>query len=219
VGSRDSDIDINVCGDDLVTVKLETTRKAAALADALRDEIDALEVVPGIDSVVVQFDAARFDSDAVERQVRAVIDSGFKPFEAGDSLVEIPVVYGGDSGPDFDDVCEQTGLSASDLVALHTSREYTVDLTGFTPGFAFVGGLDDRLNVPRRKQPRQQVPAGSIGIADGRSGVYALPVPGGWQLIGKTSVELFNPDNDPPNSLATGTRVRFVAVEEQASEE
>ncbi len=185
---------------------------AAALAETLREEISALEIVPGIDSVVVQFDAGELDGDAAVAQVSAVIEQGIEPIAETETLIEIPVVYGGRHGPDFDEVCELTGLGVEELIALHTGREYVVELVGFTPGFAFVGGLDERLNVPRRAEPRQQVPAGSVGIADDRTGLYALPVPGGWSLIGRTNAPLFDPSAEPLNLLQVGSRVRFVSV-------
>ena len=203
---------IEVCGDDLVCVKLGDTNDAASLAEALRAATDLVEIVPGIDSVVVQFDAAQVDSATIEGQLRAIIDAGVDRIEGAGDLVEIPVVYGGAAGPDFDRVCEQTGLSPDELIALHSGCEYSVELVGFTPGFAFIGGLDDALNVPRRHEPRQQVAAGSVGIADGRTGLYALPVPGGWQLIGRTDAALFDADRDPPNLLNVGDRVLFVAA-------
>ena len=103
-------------------------------------------------------------------------------------------------------------MTEDEIVALHTGAEYSVDMIAFTPGFAFIGGLDKRLNVPRRELPRQRVPAGSVGIADGRTGIYALPSPGGWTLIGRTPYPLFDPMADDPFRLQAGTRVRFVAV-------
>ncbi len=204
--------EIELCGDDLVNVKLGDTGEAAAIAEALRRETALQEIVPGIDSVVVQFDAAGTDGDEVERQLRAIIEAGVARIEPAGELIEIPVIYGGAAGPDFDDVCQRTGLTPDELVAMHTGREYLVELVGFTPGFAFIGGLDEALNVPRRTEPRQQVAPGSVGIADGRTGLYALAVPGGWPLIGRTDAELFNADRDPPNLLGVGNRVRFVAV-------
>ena len=103
-------------------------------------------------------------------------------------------------------------MSADDVVALHTGCEYTVDMVGFTPGFAFIGGLDERLHVPRRKEPRQRVEAGSVGIADGRTGLYAMASPGGWTLIGRTPCKLFDPRVEPPFVLGAGMRVRFKAI-------
>jgi KipI family sensor histidine kinase inhibitor len=200
------------CGDDLFTVITESPHDAQALASQLRRSGDWLEVIPGIDSVVLQFDAVLYDGDDVRQTIEAVLAAGIEPLQTSQSLVEIPVVYGGDYGPDLNALCEATGMSADDVIALHTGCEYTVDMVGFTPGFAFIGGLDERLHMPRRKQPRQRVEAGSVGIADGRTGLYAMASPGGWTLIGRTPYKLFDPHATPPFALGAGMRVRFRAI-------
>ena len=203
---------IELCGDDLLTVAVDAPAAAQDLAAALRSNTDWIDVVPGIDSVVVQFDPTLTQVDAAVATIESIIAAGVARREVPDELIEIPVVYGGEAGPDLDDVCDYTGLSVDELIALHTSREYCVDLVGFTPGFVYVGGLDDALSVPRRAEPRQHVPAGSVGIADGRTGLYALPGPGGWPLIGKTSFTLFDAQADDPFPIRAGMRVRFAAV-------
>ena len=164
--------DIQLCGDDLVSIALENCTDATSLASALRHELAAIEVVPGVDSVVVQFDAANEDSDAVVRQIDAVLAAGLDSAAIADSLIEIPVHYGGEHGPDLEAVCAMTGLTADELIAEHTSRSYPVELIGFTPGFAFVGGLDERLNVPRRSEPRQRLAAGSLQTMNSLSPYY-----------------------------------------------
>ena len=203
---------IEFCGDDLLSINVASPADAQALAEALRASGDWSEVVPGIESVVVQFDATAITIEEVNKRVGELLAKGVPPLESLDVLLEIPVVYGGDFGPDFDDVCIQSGLSAEELIALHTGSEYRVDLIGFTPGFVYVGGLDDKLSVPRRKEPRQHVPAGSVGIADGRTGLYALPGPGGWPLIGRTTFILFDPAADEPFPVRAGMRIQFVAI-------
>ncbi len=200
-------------GDDLLSVGVEETADAQRLADALKASGDWLEAVAGIESVVVQFDAAKMDCRAAEERLKEALETDIETIGAETELVEIPVVYGGEYGPDLDAVCEQQGLTVDKAIALHTGSEYTVDLVGFTPGFVFIGGLDEQLDVPRRDEPRQRLEAGSVGIAGGRSGLYALAVPGGWQIIGRTSMKLFDPYDEPPNRLTAGMRVRFVAVE------
>ncbi len=200
------------CGDDLFAISVTAAADAQALAAQLREAGGWLEVVPGIDSVVVRFDAAAIDAEAAEAAIRAVLDEGIRPLRPNDALVEIPVVYGGDCGPDLEELSVATGLSAEEIVRRHTDREYVVEMVGFTPGFAFIGGLDERLRVPRREQPRQRVPAGSVGIADGRTGLYAMASPGGWTLIGRTPFPLFDVDADQPFALQPGMRVRFRAI-------
>ena len=201
------------CGDDLFSIPVESPADAQALAAQLRETGRWLEVIPGIDSVVVRFDAVVYDGREAKVFVETTVAAGIEPLDLGDELVEIPVVYGGDFGPDLDELCAATGLSADEVIALHTGREYIVDMVGFTPGFAFIGGLDERLRVPRRTEPRQRVESGSVGIADGRTGLYALASPGGWTLIGKTPYTLFDPRAEQPFVLAAGMRVRFKAIQ------
>jgi inhibitor of KinA len=127
-------------------------------------------------------------------------------------VVEIPVRYGGQDGPDLEHVARHTRLSVDEVVALHAAGEYTVYMIGFAPGFPYLGGLAPQLATPRRASPRQRVPAGSVGIAGSQTGVYPLETPGGWQIIGRTAERLFCPELDPPTLLRIGDRVRFVAV-------
>jgi len=203
---------VQSAGDDLIAIPADGPRGAEALAASLRESGAWLDAVAGIDSVVVRFDLSRVThAEAEERLVNALT----KPVElspGNTSLIEIPIVYGGEHGPDFDDVCVRLGLSSSELIELHCG-EYTVDMLGYVPGFAYVGGLDDRLMIDRLPEPRQRVAAGSVGIAGGRTGLYSLQGPGGWPLIGRTSVTLFDPDADEPFLLFAGARVVFTAVE------
>jgi inhibitor of KinA len=123
--------------------------------------------------------------------------------------VEIPVCYGGDLGPDIDDVARQHGMSAQDVIDIHASGDYLVYMVGFMPGFAYLGGLSSRIATPRRQTPRTAVPAGSVGIGGEQTGVYPLVSPGGWNLIGRTPLRIFDIDRTDAALLATGDRVRF----------
>ena len=201
------------CGDDLFSISTEGPPEAQALAEQLRASGMWLDVVPGIDSVVVQFDASQMDAMAAQRAIDDSMAAGIAPLQAPTELVEIPVVYGGDFGPDLEELCDQVGMTPDEFIALHTGSEYTVDMVGFTPGFAFVGGLDERLRISRRKEPRLRVEAGSVGIADGRTGLYALSSPGGWTLVGRTPYKLFDANAAEPFPLRAGTRIRFKAVD------
>ena len=205
---------INPCGDDLISIDVSNPAEAQSLAERLRVTGDWLEVVGGIDTVVLRFDAARLDPQFVVRRIHETTSMDEPAVTMSSDVVEIPVRYGGECGPDFDAVCAMLKLSAEELIALHANRDYTVDMLGFTPGFAYIGGLDERLGVPRLREPRVKVAAGSVGIADGRTGLYALPGPGGWVLIGRTSYPLFDASSDPPFVLRPGMRVRFVAEQE-----
>ena len=130
-------------------------------------------------------------------------------------IVEIPVCYGGAFGPDLAFVAQHAGLSLTEVIDRHTAPEYLVHLIGFAPGFPYLGGMDARLATPRRPQPRPLVPAGTVGIAGPQTGIYSLPTPGGWQLIGRTPLALFNPEWTAPSRLRAGQRLRFVAISEE----
>ena len=199
-------------GDDLISLAVADTRSAQALASSLRASGDWLEAVAGIDSVVVRYDIATLSRLDAEHRFKDASNNVERVTEAKSAVVEIPIVYGGEFGPDLASVCEKLGLTETEFVNLHTG-EYVVDMLGFIPGFAYIGGLDERLTVARLPEPRQHVPAGSVGIAGGRSGIYALPGPGGWPLIGRTSRKLFDPHADEPFTLIAGMTVVFTAVD------
>ena len=129
-------------------------------------------------------------------------------------VIEIPVLYGGEYGPDLEYVAEQNNLTPQEVIDIHTSGDYLVYMLGFAPGFPFLGGLDSRIATPRRQTPRLKIEAGSVGIGGEQTGVYTLPTPGGWQIIGRTNTQLFLPNETPPTLLRAGDRIRFVAVKE-----
>ncbi len=198
--------------DDLLSVAAESPAEAQAIAAHLLDVGEWLEVVPGIDTVVVRYDAVLLDAGLAKEALQAQLADGVDPLPAGGDIVRIPVVYGGEFGPDLDELCQILEISQDEFIEMHTGRDYVVDMVGFTPGFAFVGGLDERLRVPRRKDPRQHVAAGSIAIADGRTGMYAVASPGGWNLVGRTSFALFDAHALEPFPIRAGTRIRYYAI-------
>ena len=128
--------------------------------------------------------------------------------------VEIPVCYGGAFGPDLAFVATHAGLAPAEVIARHSAPDYLVHMIGFAPGFPYLGGLDARLATPRKARPRALVPAGAVGIAGPQTGIYSLPTPGGWQLIGRTPLRLFNPDWAQPSRLQAGQHLRFVPIDE-----
>lgn len=198
--------------DDQFSIKVASAAYAQALADHIRQAASWLDVVPGVDSVVVRFDASRDDASVARQHIVAASQRfSFDAIDTGTSIT-IPVQYGGDSGPDLAGICSQIGISESEFIELHTAMAYPVEMLGFTPGFAFIGGLQEKLRVPRRREPRQRVPAGSVAIADSRTGLYALASPGGWNIVGHTDAALFDPDRDDPFLVAPGMRVRFTAT-------
>lgn len=135
--------------------------------------------------------------------------------EALGKIISIPICYGGEFGPDLDEVASNAGLSPEEIVNIHSEQVYEVSMIGFMPGFTYLSGLPEILNCPRKQQPRPNVPAGSVGIAGSQTGIYALDTPGGWQIIGQISWKLFDPDRTPPVLLNIGDSVRFIESDHQ----
>lgn len=134
-------------------------------------------------------------------------------------LVEIPVLYGGEFGPDLQIVAETHGMSVEEVIEIHTTPEYLVYMIGFAPGFPFLGGLDERIATPRKLTPRTSIPPGSVGIAGKQTGVYPLETPGGWQIIGRTPTDLFVPDMSPPSLLQSGDKIKFCPMTQEQYDE
>jgi inhibitor of KinA len=203
---------VTVCGDDLVTVECTDTRSAQALADYLRESGEWLECVAGIASCVAQFDPAAMSEEQAKQRMSSAMRAVPAARDAEAEVIEIPVCYGGDYGPDLDDVCEILNIPREEFIELHTGTEFRVDMLGFTPGFAFIGGFDQARDVPRRSAPRVRLAGGAIGIAGGRTGIYTLPSPGGWQIVGRTPMRLFDTGAEQPFRLRAGMLVRFAAI-------
>jgi inhibitor of KinA len=164
---------------------------------------------PAYCSLLVKFDALRFaheDLEAILRQYLARLEDAPAPVTR---LVEIPACYGGDFGPDLNDVAALHGITPAQAIEFHSSSEYIVYFLGFVPGFAYLGGLPETLATPRLASPRRTVPPGSIAIAGDQTGVYPFATPGGWRLIGRTPLAMFQPDRKDMSLLAIGDRVRF----------
>lgn len=191
-------------------VSLEQQQRMWQLASGLAKTPGVLELIPGMNNLTLCFDPLATEVGVLQDAAQALWAMPPSSRRLG-RVVEIPVRYGGEDGPDLADVAAHCGLSADEVVRRHTKARYTVYFIGFQPGFAYLGGLDEALHTPRRAAPRLAVPAGSVGIGGAQTGIYPLATPGGWQLIGRTAVPLFSPDAEPPTLLAPGDRVRFVA--------
>jgi KipI family sensor histidine kinase inhibitor len=162
-----------------------------------------------MNNLTLTFDPIAIDLDTLTAQVLDIWPKlGIGAVEG--RRIEIPVAYGGEYGPDLADVAAHTGLTPAEVVRRHSAGDYVVYLLGFLPGFAFMGGLAPELATPRRAEPRTAVPASSIGIGGEQTGIYPVVSPGGWQLIGRTPLSLFDPTAESPTLLRPGDRVRFV---------
>jgi KipI family sensor histidine kinase inhibitor len=193
-------------------ISLDSHHQVFHLTRSLEDVRGILNLHPAYTSVLIEFDPRLVESAAIEALVHQKMAGEADPRIAETPrTVEIPVCYGGEFGPDLDDVASHTGLSPERVVELHSAADYLVYFLGFAPGFAYLGGLPPELATPRISAPRKHVPAGSVGIGGNQTGVYPIVSPGGWRLIGRTAVKLFDPSAAEPVLLRMGDRLRFVA--------
>src|SRR5450756_939087 len=183
--------------------------RAIALASALKKRRDVRQAVAGYASVTVHFDPDQTTHDALAAAIKRLASQRPPMAEPG-RLHRIPVVY---DGPDLEAVADQLGLTPANVAEIHARPIYRVFLIGFVPGWGYLGPLPEELELPRRHVPRTKVPAGSVAIAGRQTGIYPLATPGGWHLIGRTSVRLFLPDSDPPCLFRAGDRVKFFATQ------
>ena len=176
------------------------------------------DLVPAYASLAVHYDPGAWESaagspfEALANTLRTLFVASDDSTTDPPRTLEIPVQYGGEAGPDLEEVARLAGLSTGEYSRRHAAGLYRVYMLGFTPGFAYLGGLDPALAAPRRAAPRTRVPAGSVGIAGPQTGIYPCDSPGGWQLIGRTEAILFDPRRDEPCLLRPGDLVRFIAV-------
>ncbi len=189
---------------------------ANLIADAVRAHPGIDDAIAGVASIVIRYDPQRIDPDkACELLKSEIARSSLSAPPAGDPII-IPVCYGGEFGPDLKGLCGRAGMSEDAFIRAHGDATYRVATLGFAPGFAYVGELDESLRAPRLASPRAHLPAGSVGIAGAFTGLYPLASPGGWNLIGRTPLELFNPSAEQPFLLAPGDAVRFKPIDAAA---
>lgn len=182
--------------------------------DALLQTIPAItETVPAYCTILVHYDSLTTTYNEITNQIEeklALIDESTR---RPSRRLEIPILYGNASGPDLEPAATTLALSSSELIHLHSEREYTVYMMGFTPGFPYMGILNEKLNMPRMSTPRTHVPAGSVAIAGSQTGIYPVDSPGGWHILGWTPLKLFDPLSENPFLFAPGDIVKFIPME------
>lgn len=194
-------------------VSLRSQQRIWQLTARLTGRPEVTEIVSGMNNITVMLSEPQSTAlDAIEWLQLWWEKS--EALEVDTRQMEIPVVYGGAAGPDLAEVARHSGLTPQQVVEIHASAAYVVYFIGFQPGFPYLGGLDERLHTPRRAEPRVAVPAGTVGIGGSQTGIYPFSAPGGWQLIGRTDLNLFNPQHTPPAFLRPGDSVRFVPQKE-----
>ena len=189
--------------------------RAFTIALEKSDISGIVELVPTYRSCMIHYDPGAISYAALVKRLEALI-GGLDAIEIPPSdVLEVPVLYGGEEmGPDLAFVAEHAGISKEEVVKVHTSVPYLIYMLGFTPGFTYLGGMSDKLETPRLKQPRVKIPAGSVGIAGKQTGVYPIDSPGGWQLIGRTPVRMYDPDRETPILPQAGQYIQFVSIDQ-----
>lgn len=233
------DMKMKPLGDSAVLVQLgteinpEVHHKVKALTDYLESHTfnGFIECVPAFTSVTVFYNPLLIHRTyKKENKCFSRLEQNISPYkivcsiikeiimslevtkETNQRIVEIPVCYGGEFGPDLEEVAKYNNLLTSEVIDIHSNAEYLVYMIGFAPGFPYLGGMSEKIMTPRRNSPRVSIPAGSVGIAGTQTGVYPISTPGGWQLIGRTPIELFCPTTNPPSLLQSGDIVKFVSI-------
>lgn len=195
-------------------ISLENHHCVARLTRCLEGVRGILNRHPAFNSVLVDFDPRLFAHDQIESVVRERFAAAPAREPGEERTVEIPVRFGGEDGPDLEDVARHAGLSPAAVVERYCAADYLVYFVGFSTCFPYLGGLPAELATPRLAAPRKHVPQGSVAIGGSQAGVYPLASPGGWRLIGRTALRLFDPRATPPGMLRMSDRVRFVPVHE-----
>ncbi|WAH44465.1 5-oxoprolinase subunit PxpB [Alicyclobacillus fastidiosus] len=214
------DITLYALGDSVLVVQFSDSIGAVAhdavmaFGRCLADSpfVGMIEYVPAFTTVSIFYNPVVLSYEDVQRQVMDRLlqldDQATPPART----VEIPVCYGGEFGPDLEFVAQYHGMSEEDVIRIHSSPLYQVHMIGFAPGFPYLSGLSERIATPRLTTPRVRIPTGSVGIAGDQTGIYPIETPGGWQLIGRSPVPLFQPSACPPCLLRAGYSVRFMPI-------
>jgi len=194
-----------------------TVRKLLARIE--KENIEGItDFIPSYNELMVCYDPAKIGYRRLLESLRACAADLQAMHLPPSEVVNVPVLYGGEAGPDLHHVADHNGLAARDVITIHTSTDCLVYMLGFTPGFCYLGGMDKRIATPRQETPRLKIPAGSVGIAGEQTGIYPLESPGGWQLIGRTPLRLFNPESKPEFLFSAGDYIRFYSVDKDEFE-
>jgi len=193
-------------------IDLAVNQNVHALADLINiSSLDGIvESVPAYSTLLVHYDPLILSFTQVKNDLRAKLSQIGETRSRKSRQIEVPVRYGGQYGPDLEFVASHCGLQVEDVVRIHSERAYTIFMMGFAPGFPYMGKLDDAIVAPRMETPRTRVPAGAVAIAGSQTGIYPIDSPGGWRLIGRTSLRLFDPESESPFLFSPGDQVRFV---------
>ena len=208
------------CGDSALTVEFgdeispEINAKVRALTDLLQNNRikGIIDCVPTYRSLLIIYDNAKIKSDKLIKKLKSLLENTTAVSDKSKNIFVIPVCYEDEFAPDMANVCKHTGLSAEEIIKLHSSKDYLIYMLGFLPGFPYLGGLDKRLHTPRLPSPRTAIPEGSVGIGGEQTGIYPVKSPGGWQLIGMTPIKTYDAEREKPILYSAGDMIRFKPI-------
>ncbi|MGD6776048.1 5-oxoprolinase subunit PxpB [Sutcliffiella horikoshii] len=203
-------------------ISVETNQEIRLFADQLKkQEIDGvIEWVPAYTTLTIFYQPDKIIYKDLCKKLEDIQARLQKEDVPSNSIVyEIPVLYGGEVGPDLSEVASHNGCTEDEVISIHSARSYLIYMMGFVPGFPYLGGMAKEIATPRRENPRAKIEGGSVGIAGEQTGVYPLETPGGWQIIGRTPVKLYEPEREEPILLSAGAYIRFVPVNQKEYED
>lgn len=208
-------------GDSALTVYFENkidpsvNRQVCALSESIKEKPikGVTELLPTFNALTVFYDPFKISSASLERRIKKRLGNTNSRGNDIKRIFVIPVCYDDEFALDINNVCEHNSLTRDEVVKIHSSSDYLIYMLGFLPGFAYLGGLDERLHTPRLKSPRTEIPAGSVGIGGNQTGMYPLASPGGWQIIGKTPLRLFDAERENPIFYSAGDYIRFKPID------
>ena len=191
--------------------------KIAATVKLMREQHieGVVDIIPAFCSLLINYDPRVIGFEELQTRMKALLKMDIKGEARQKRVFEIPVCYGGEYGPDMENIAKNAGLTEEEVIQIHSSRDYLIYMLGFLPGFTYLGGLDERIHTPRLSSPRLKISAGSVGIGGSQTGIYPLDSPGGWQLMGMTPVKTYDPEREVPILVEAGDYIRFVPVSEE----
>lgn len=199
-------------------ISVDINKKIRKMMDDIKKEnIDGIvELVPTYCSLLINYDVLKIDYNTLVEKLKTFLNNDLETAEGEEvTLVEIPTLYNDEVGPDLSYVAEHNKLSKEEVIKIHTGTDYLVYMLGFMPGFTYLGGMSEKIATPRLESPRLQIYPGSVGIAGKQTGMYPSMSPGGWRIIGRTPLKLYNPDSDTPVYISSGDYVRYVSILEE----
>ncbi len=197
-------------------VNPEINRRIAAAVKLIRSQhIEGIvDLIPSYCALLVNYNPYVISYEKLKKRAEKLASMDLSVGSDVRKVFEIPVLYGGEGGPDIGFIAEHAGMSVQEVIDLHSGRDYLIYMLGFLPGFCYLGGLDERIHTPRLANPRIRIPAGSVGIGGSATGIYPMDSPGGWQLMGLTPVKTYDPNKEVPILLEAGNYIRFVPIDE-----